>query len=221
MVDLVDVLLNVGGWLTAATVTILGIFLLHLWEQWSRERREVYSPLHEEVSRFLEGDVIRSMTTSSRGPPHFNIEFEALARSGLLHLKRHRFLREDVYAFRRLREEADRIAKTLRDGAIEIVEGLYAQAGLHGSDERLWRSLKEGDREAWKERFNQFSPDKREALLSPARTPDDLYDAVREETDDARKGHLAKTKELLDHAAVMQDRLRKAMSSFRGRYRRP
>ena len=38
MVDLVEIIMNVGGWLVAATVTLVGIFLLHLWEQWSRER---------------------------------------------------------------------------------------------------------------------------------------------------------------------------------------
>lgn len=109
-----------------------------IWEQWSRERREVYSPLHGEVSRFVEGELGRAIIVRSGYPPRFENEFAAVVRSGFLHLKRHEALRRDIDTFRRLRDEADEKAHRLSSAAYDAVGDLYAEAGLESVPSPTW-----------------------------------------------------------------------------------
>ncbi len=217
MVDLVGLFLNVVGWVVAALVTLTGIYFLHNWQEWSRERREVFSPLHMEVSRFLQKHEADS--TRINYPTRFSDEFQAVDNSGFLQLKRHRALRRDIETLKRLREEADQTARNFVGGVYDTVNGLYAGAGLESYDSHLVNDLRKGEKENWESRIDRFPEDTRRALLSSGTTPGELYDTARASVEKARKAHLKKAEELLHHASKVRHRLQRAMRGFRGRYR--
>ncbi len=220
MVELVEVVLNLGGWVVAAVVTLVGIFLLHLWEQSSRERRQVLSPLHDEVTRFSEEILVPVMLEVSGSPPRFESEFQAVWRSGLLHLRRHDALRRDVGTFRRLRDEAEETAWRLSSASNDAVKGIYAKAGLEVWDNELVTHLTQGNMEGWMDRFTKRLPEDQQGPLGDlGETPEELYRAVLGKVDEARVAHHEKAKELMEHAGRVQVGLQRAMRSFRGRYR--
>ncbi len=212
---------EVFGWVIAGAITVvgtvLGVWFLGRLQESSRERREVLSPVYEEVGRLVEWGP--EMVTRSGYPPSFGAEFETVVKSGLLRLKRHDALRRDVDIFRRLREEAHETARKLSSAATDAMGDLYAKIGLEVPSGALVKDLTRGNKDEWVEDFKRLSPDQRNPLMGIA-TPEQLYEDVREAADKARAPHHEKAKELLGHAGDLQKGLEKAMRTFRGRYKR-
>ncbi len=219
MVELVEVVLNLGGWLVAAAVTLLGIFLLHLWEQWSRERREVYSPLHREVLAILDSHWADSLRQGY--VQLFGDEFLGVHTGGLLHLRRHDRLRKDVDLFIRLRDEANESGNSFTGAAHDALKRLYSKAGLKDYDSHLVTYLVTEDVEAWRQRVGQLPEAQTEALLGTALTAEDLYGKVGQMVKEARSDHLQRAGALLTHAETVRVHLEVAMRSFWGRYKSP
>lgn len=218
MVELVDVVLNLGGWLVAAAVTLLGIFLLHLWEQWSRERREVYSPLHREVLAILDSNWATSLRQGYVQP--LGDEFLGVHTGGLLYLRRHDKLRKDVDLLIRLRDEAYESGSSFTGAAHDALERLYSEAGLEGYDSHLVTYLVTEDVEAWRHRFRRLPAVQTKVLLGTDLTAEDLYGKVEQMVKEARSDHLRRADALLTQAETVRVRLEGAMRSFRGRYKR-
>lgn len=212
---------EVLGWVVAGAITVagtvLGVWFLGRLQESSRERREVLSPVYEEVGRLVEWGP--EMVGRSGYPPTFGAEFETVVKSGLLRLKRHDALRRDVDTFRRLRDETHETAQRLRSVAYDAMGDLYAKIGLEVPSGGLVKDLTGGNKDDWVEDFKRLSPNQRNPLMEIA-APDQLYEDVRGAVDEARAPHHEKAKELLSHAGHLQEGLQKAMRTFRGRYKR-
>jgi hypothetical protein len=219
MVEFAEVVLNVGGWLVAATVTLFGIFLLHLWEQWSRERREVYSPLHREVLAILDSYRADSLRQGNVQP--LGDEFLGVHTGGLLHLRRHDKLRTDVDLLIRLRDEADESGNSFTGAAHDALKRLYSEAGLESYDGQLVSYLVMENVEAWHQHVGRLPEDQTEALLGTDLTAENLYGKAEQMVRETRSDHLRRADALLTHAETVRVHLEGAMRSFRGRYKRP
>jgi hypothetical protein len=213
-----DVLLNLAGWGIAGLVTLVGAYVLFKWQEWGRERREVYRPVHAELQVFAKE---KRRIREGRDPPRFSDPFMDLLHGGQLRDERHDCLYEDVRQLITLRDAAARAVTALSDAYYDYVESLWKRAGLKDYDSQLaWYIISQNE-EAWVRRFSEQLPAEwRKALGRLDASPADLYEEGRDTAAEMRAAAEQAGADLAEHVNLMQDRLDWALRRPARKYRR-
>src|SRR3990172_9122845 len=113
MADPVDVLLNIGGYVVAGLVTLLGVLVAQALGERSRQRAEDRAAIYEPIRRETEGiSAAAWKLDAAQGLWNRSEEFHRILTSGLLRPKRHDNLRGDIDTLLALddKHEAARVA---------------------------------------------------------------------------------------------------------------
>ncbi len=226
-----NILLNVVGWVVASIVTLVGVFLLHRYQERSKQRHEdrvaIYEPLHRQMVRTLERGYLYKHGYVIEG---FEGDFWSIVNRGALHPKRHSALREDVEHLIQLRMEAEAAQVQFRKameaaleeaaGEIEIQDAddnpmtLVSLFGGSFSGYELSEPLSSGDKERFLEtidgRIQGASASIPEGQESPSEA---LYKKARIRMRKAHEGHDEASIKILHHTKRIKARLEQAIRS--------
>ena len=232
MADVVDIALNIGGWLAAGLVTALGVLLAYRLERRARERdqdlQDVYLPLRSQLMQVIEG--ARNL---DRGGVIWNFsseDFDRIARGGLLKLKRHAALEEDVRDLESLRgshgaayapyDRASRRAaeNAMRTGTVWTFESDLPLSVLqtvrqNAGDGHLLVAIAADDRAAWVKRVTELVQDEASRGDQVAVAVGSLYDEIAKEIGPSRKAFRDSGMALVAHARNMLSRIDDAIRS--------
>jgi hypothetical protein len=224
MADLLDIVLNMVGWAVASVITVIGVYLLHRFQERSQQRQDdltkVYEPLHYEMDMILSqgrdgayGKVIWPMESG---------ELLSVTSYGRLAPTRHHALRRMVRTLLILHKEHEAATLAFREAVLAAMERAWKRTENVDRDgnaftladqlgpesyknDQLLEALTLGLKERWIERFDNMRQSIGAYQNWRLRTPaDTLYEQAYASTQTAREAYEKSRAAFLDHAEKLK-----------------
>lgn len=231
MVDVVDIALNVGGWIVGGLTALGGILAAHYFQEQSRARQEyrvnIFEPLRREMTNILER---RPVVATGLSLWVKSNEFRDIVKRGALNARPLNDLRKDIdrlleldrahekayFDFYGVRENAMKVAwETYRLKA----SGMNAPVALTelpytSTDPLLLQAFVGGDKDGWVRRFNDGVRGQAKQLgqdVEPLAPPERIFDELNVQVEPERKEFRTTAESLLAQAGSILKRLDAAL----------
>ncbi len=237
MADAVDLWLNIGGWIVAGIVTVIGVLIAH-WFQMNSERTHadqitLYEPLHRELQGILDR---RDEYGGTFWIP--SEAFDDLSARGALVYRRHNALRADIELLKQIGDAQRSVRAALIDGfynsAWALVDSIPLAApnaskknlgdilGHFFRDPKLVRAIVTADDKAGVARLDEllgFNLTQTQMSIQTGLTTDQMFAKMVGPVRDTRRMYFEATRKLVGHAERMRAGLERVLHRGRGKYR--
>ena len=234
MVEFIDILLIIGGWIVAGLVTLAGVLVAHRIQERSRQRREdrlgVYEPLRKELTSIIDRGSLVKNGYNVWSPSE---AFTEMLRLGQLNPTRHDDLRNDVNELVRLGDAADKAYSEFYDARQDAIraawettdyflEGTGERAkltkllGLNFSNDQMNQALSGSDKNWFLLVFDDLvggAARGQQKQFKVAVAPGDLYDKIMRSIEGPRKNFVAREDAVLRKAQEVLSNIDMALAA--------